>query len=149
MNKHYMTNLSVIAFLVLAIASGFILASIANQGFGTNAYQLKAYFQNSNGLYIGAPVKIGGITVGNVSDISLDLETYGANVIIGIKSEQLKIPKDSVLSITSESLVGYKFAQIQPGLSETYLKDGQTIDKTTPGVIIDEIIAKLIAAYAN
>ena len=63
------------AFLLLALASLLVLALASTNGkfgFGQHTYPLKARFTNLGQLRTSAPVKIGGVTIGNVADIQLD-----------------------------------------------------------------------------
>ena len=63
------------AFLVLALASLLVLAIASTNkkfGFGSSSYELTARFTNLGQLRPQAPVKIGGVVVGQVSKIALD-----------------------------------------------------------------------------
>ena len=62
------------AFLLLALASLLVLAiASTNQkfGFGGSSYELTARFSNLGQLRPQAPVKIGGVVIGQVSKIAL------------------------------------------------------------------------------
>ena len=66
-------------FLLLGIASlVFLGLKVANvQGFSeTKSYQVYATFDNIGGLKVRAPLKVGGVVIGRVSNISLDEKTY-------------------------------------------------------------------------
>ena len=66
---------SVGAFLLLALASLMVLAvASTNQrwSWGSEGYDLKARFSQVGQLRKQAPVKIGGVTVGQVASIDLD-----------------------------------------------------------------------------
>ena len=62
-------------FLLLGIAAlVFLGLRVANvQGFGeTKSYTVTATFDNIGGLKVRAPLKLGGVVIGRVSDITLD-----------------------------------------------------------------------------
>ena len=66
-------------FLLLGIAAlVFLGLRVANvQGFGeTKSYTVTATFDNIGGLKVRAPLKLGGVVIGRVSDITLDDLTY-------------------------------------------------------------------------
>ena len=61
-------------FLLLGIAAlVFLGLRVANvQGFGeTKSYTVTAPFDNIGGLKVRAPLKLGGVVIGRVSDITL------------------------------------------------------------------------------
>lgn len=60
----------------------FLGLRVANvQGFTSEkTYTLYATFDNIGGLKVRAPIKVGGVVVGRVSDISLDAQTYTPKV---------------------------------------------------------------------
>lgn len=73
MNKTRKLELWVGSFMLVGIAALLVIIfkvadvkSIGNQ----SSYQLKAYFDNIGSLKVRSPVKIGGVVVGRVSDIS-------------------------------------------------------------------------------
>ena len=74
---------SVGAFLLLALASLLVLAvASTNQrfGFAGGGYELTARFSQIGQLRPQAPVKIGGVVVGQVADIQLDPVKYDSIV---------------------------------------------------------------------
>ena len=69
------------AFLLLALASLLVLALASTNrqfGFGGDTYPLVAKFTQLGQLRANAPVKIGGVVVGQVSKIDLDPKTLAA-----------------------------------------------------------------------
>jgi hypothetical protein len=75
------------AFLLLALASLLVLAIASTNnkwGFGGDTYPLKARFSTIGQLRVAAPVKIGGVVVGSVSDISLDPQRFDSIVTLSI-----------------------------------------------------------------
>lgn len=111
-------------------------------------FQLVARFQNTNGIHKGTPIRIAGVKVGQVSRIELNTQTYAAKVTLSFSIPQLRIPTDSSISVYTDGLVGSKYLHINPGFSEKFLKDGERIAKTNPGVIIEELIAQAIRAFS-
>ena len=64
------------------------------QGFGeTKSYTVTATFDNIGGLKVRAPLKLGGVVIGRVSDITLDEKSYLPKVSIAINEEYKKFRK--------------------------------------------------------
>ena len=100
-------------------------------------YPLKAEFMKVGGLSIGSDVRINGIKVGTVTSQKLNNEDYMADVTFSISSD-IKLPKDSTVSIVSDGLVGDKFVRIEPGKSLEYFantKDFKTIEDMVGEII--------------
>ncbi|UNM06828.1 MAG: MCE family protein [Holosporaceae bacterium] len=68
-------------------------------------YTIVAKFSKADGLVEGSDVKIGGIKVGSVSQMTLDPQRYTAIVKMQINND-IKIPTDTSAAIISQSLLG-------------------------------------------
>lgn len=106
-------------------------------------YTLKAEFMKVGGLSIGSDVRINGIKVGTVTSQKLNNEDYMADVTFSISSE-IKLPKDSVVSIVSDGLIGDKFVKIEPGKAMEYLKDGDSFTNTKDFKTIEDMVGEII-----
>lgn len=92
-------------------------------------YDINARFLKVGGLNVGSDVRINGIKVGTVIAQNLDPEDYVADVKLSISSN-IQLPKDSVVSVVSDGLVGNKFIKIEPGKSKEFLQNGDTVANT-------------------
>ena len=75
----YKTEVMVGVFVMLTIGALLLLAlKVANQTVATegDTYTLYAKFDNIGGLKPRSAVKVGGVTVGRVSSITLDQEDF-------------------------------------------------------------------------
>lgn len=106
-------------------------------------YTLKAEFMKVGGLSIGSDVRINGIKVGTVTSQKLNNDDYMADITFSISSD-IKLPKDSTVSIVSDGLIGDKFVKIEPGKSEEYLKDGDTFINTKDFKTIEDMVGEII-----
>ena len=89
---------SVGAFLLLALASLLVLAvASTNQRWGTggSGYELKARFTQIGQLRKQAPVKIGGVTIGQVSGIELDPQKFDSIVTLKLDGKFKDLPADT------------------------------------------------------
>ena len=106
------------AFLLLALASLLVLALASTNGkfgFGAHSYPLKARFTNLGQLRTSAPVKIGGVVVGNVADIQLDPAKFDAVVTLDIDDRYKDLPADTSAGILTGGLLGESYVGLQPG----------------------------------
>ena len=110
-----------------------------------DTYRVYAQFDDLGGLSIRGRVSLAGVTVGRVSAISLDKESYSALVEMEIHSEVDNLSTDSVASIQTAGLLGDKYVAISVGADEEYLADGDTIFDTQSALNLE----KLIGAFAS
>lgn len=130
--------------VVLVVAGVFFVFAYKGSGMRMESgYVVKADFANASGIALGSDVRIGGIKIGTVSDLSLDPESYEAVVFMQI-GNATKLPKDSSASVVSSGLLGEKYIQITPGGDEKMLADGGKIDFTQSAVNLEEMIGKFM-----
>lgn len=120
---------------VVAVAAGFVLYATQTSGFQgpRDSYLLSAAFRNAEGIAIGTDVRLAGIKVGTVSEMSLDPATYQAKVRFTVRRD-LEVPEDSDVKISSEGLLGGSFLEITPGASEFMLADGGEVLNTQSSI---------------
>lgn len=133
-------------FLLLGIAGlvflAFQVSGLTQKGM-SHGYVIKADFDNVGGLKIRAPVEIGGVVVGRVTDIELNNETYKAEATLLIYNNY-SIPSDSTASILTQGLLGSNYLGISPGYAQTYLKSGDTFQRTNSALILEQLIGQLM-----
>ena len=106
-------------------------------------YDINARFLKVGGLNVGSDVRINGIKVGTVIAQNLDPEDYVADVKLSISSN-IQLPKDSVVSVVSDGLVGNKFIKIEPGKSKEFLQNGDTVANTTDFTTLEDMVGEII-----
>ena len=106
-------------------------------------YDINARFLKVGGLTDGPDVRINGIKVGTVIAQNLDPEDYVADVKLSISSN-IQLPKDSVVSIVSDGLVGNKFIKIEPGKSKEFLQNGDTVANTKDFKTLEDMVGEII-----
>ena len=163
-------------FMVLVICSVLFLCfrvtdptSFASH----NSYRVYAVFDNIGGLKVRSPIKIGGVVIGRVSDISLksvNNDVYKPYVTMDLDAQYDKIPSSSSLSIKTSGLLGEQFIDINFGLDQNieqeldaldadeastptnnnvnkkpvYLIDGYVINNTKPAMVIEDLIGQFL-----
>ena len=137
------------AFLLLALASLLVLAfaSTNNEfGFGRDAYPIKARFGSIGQLRVSAPVKIGGVVVGQVSDVSLDPQRFDSIVTLDIDSRYKDLPADTSAGIFTAGLLGESYVGLTPGGDVETLKPGDEIALTQSAVDLMQLVGKYMFA---
>lgn len=136
---------SVGAFLLLALASLLVLAvASTNQrfGFGGGGYELKARFSQIGQLRPQAPVKIGGVVIGQVADIQLDPVKYDSIVTVKLDGKFAGLPADTSASILTAGLLGESYISLQPGGDPEVLANGDELIFTQPAVDLIQLVGK-------
>lgn len=114
-----------------------------------SGYHVTAEFDNIGDLKVGSPVTIAGVRVGDVNKIHFDPKTFRAVVILRLDQQFNEIPDDSFASIQTQGLLGGKYVGFSPGGSDTYLKEGSRIDQTQSAIVLESLINKLFANFAD
>lgn len=144
MNKNYFEI--IVGVLVVAVALIFFVSARNTADIGVSArdsYQLTAKFLRIDGIEVGSDVRIAGIKVGSVSEVSLDKQSYDAILKISVLNNYV-IPDDSYISIISSGLLGGKYIDIEPGISDEFLADGETLAYTRSSVSIESLLSKFL-----
>jgi phospholipid/cholesterol/gamma-HCH transport system substrate-binding protein len=115
----------ILSSAVILVAVGFFLfAYTATGGAALSDYALTVRLHHADGLKPGSDVRIGGVKVGDVSSLALD--HYIAVGEVRVRDE-VKIPKDSALSISSDGLTPGSYLVISPGRSSDMLAPGDVL----------------------
>lgn len=139
-------------FLVAAILSLIALAfkvSGLTSFFQTPGYTVSADFDEIGQLKVRASVKMGGVTVGEVTGIKLDPTSFKAIVKMRINSSVNEIPSDSSVSILTAGLLGDNYVAITPMYGTEFLKDGSVIQETHSAMILEKLIGQFMYKISN
>ncbi|XKM13816.1 outer membrane lipid asymmetry maintenance protein MlaD [Orbaceae bacterium ac157xtp] len=159
-------------FMVLVICSVLFLCfkvtdttSFSNK----STYRVHAIFDNIGGLKTRSPIKIGGVVVGRIGDITL--KDYKPYVALDINSNFDKIPASSSLSIKTSGLLGEQYVDISLGIERSFeneldemdaldngitttnnaknqtpefFEEGLVISNTKPAIVIEDLIGQFM-----
>ena len=135
---------TIMGIVVLLIAVLFLMFAYRVSDLQVvKGYEVSTKFFKVGGLSVGSDVRINGIKIGTVTSQKLSNEDYMVDVVLSIASD-VKLPDDSVASITSDGLMGNKFVKIEPGTSKTLLTNGGEIKKTQDFETLEDLIGKFI-----
>ncbi len=94
-----------------------------------------ATFSDTGGLAEGAPVRLGGIGIGQVTKISFseNLSDLRVHVELAVSEKFLeRIREDSTATIQTQGLLGDKFLALEGGVSKKQLPPGSTLPSRDP-----------------
>jgi phospholipid/cholesterol/gamma-HCH transport system substrate-binding protein len=141
----------VTGLIVLIVAFGFLGWAISRAGTGGSSgggYTLYASFSSVAGLNVGSDVRMAGVKVGTVDSEVIDPKTYLARIAMTVR-KGLEIPRDSGLSVASESLLGGEYLSISPGGDTAMLKPGESFTATQGAVSLEDLLGKFIFSATN
>jgi len=136
--------------VVLAVAIGFLVYAGQTAGLSrdTGSYELTASFRAIDGISAGSDVRLAGVKVGSIRSIELNTRTFMADAKILIRDDVL-LPDDSAILISSEGLLGGNFVEISPGGSLDNLEPGGEIENTQGSVSLVSLLMKFVGGAAG
>jgi len=151
--QHTTTQDTLVGLFVAAGIAGlfFLSLQVSNLSSFTQheTYTLTASFENSGGLKVKSPVSAAGVKIGQVSSINFDSKTYQSVVTMSIDAQYNTLPDDTTASVFTAGLLGEQYVNLEPGGSDTYLKDKGKIDITQPAIILEKAIGQFLFKAAE
>lgn len=140
-NSSVLETISGICVVAFVIAIMYIFSSHSHGEWikHDNSYVLHASFNNIDGVIVGSDIKISGIKIGEVSNIKL--ENYRATIALNI-IKKYKIPDDSEAEIVTSGIIGDKYINIIPGISDSNFNQNEQISRTRSAINLENIITK-------
>ncbi len=126
-----------VGLILVAFALGIFLLGKERHIF-TESETYFANFQDVGGLSEGAPVRLGGITVGRVSSLEFTSDPLDASISVSFEVEREyldRIRGNSIVRIETQGLLGDKFISIAAGpevSSEPVLEPGSKLNSQPP-----------------
>lgn len=138
------------AIILLLCGLFFTHIMKSNVNIKTTTYKdvLYAKFSNIEGIKVGSEVKIAGVRVGQVEDTTLDTNTFQVKVKLNVL-ENLNIPNDSILAVSSSGFLGGKFLEIKPGVEDDILTNGSSFVNTKSTMNLEDLIDKAVSAFTS
>ena len=135
---------TLIGAIVVVVAAAFLFFAYTNTGSGSvSGYDVKARFTSADGIAPGTDVRLHGIKIGTVSGLTLDPKTFMAIADLSIRND-VQLPDDSAVKITSSGLLGNSYIAIQPGGSDKNLKPGGELTNTQGSVDLMSLIGRAV-----
>ncbi|CAN8138742.1 outer membrane lipid asymmetry maintenance protein MlaD [Thiomicrorhabdus sp. 6S2-11] len=113
------------------------------------SYQVTALFSNIGGLKVRAPVKLSGVVIGRVTNITIDQKTFKARVWMQIDQQFNELSSDSSAAILTSGLLGDQYVGIAPGGDFEYLENGSEIEYTQSALVLEELIGQFLVKFTE
>lgn len=135
---------------VLAVAIGFVVYAAQGEAMsaGAGSYELRASFRSVEGVRVGTDVRLAGVKVGTVTDLTLNPETFFADATISVQKD-VQLPDDSTILISSEGLLGGSFVELSPGGSIDVIEPGGEILDTQGSVSLINLLMKFVGGSGD
>lgn len=137
----------IVGLFMLLGAIGFAILAVQVSGLsirdGDNYYKVYADFDNIGSLKVRQPVRVAGVSIGQIAEIDLNQKQFTARVTLSI-NKSFKLPKDSQAMIMTEGVLGAQYISFSPGFEDESLKDGDHVVETHSALILEEAIGKFL-----
>lgn len=135
---------TLIGALVLGVLAVVLALNAADKGQDEHidGYVLSASFQRTDGITIGAPVRLAGLRVGEVIGQSL-VDGFRAELTMRVNSG-VEIPVDSAAVIETDGLLGPKYIEIHPGGEDDVLAPGTRFEYTQDAMVLEDLLSRIV-----
>lgn len=137
--KHILLGMTVVAVTVMCF---FVSYQSGPKGSATG-YLLSGRFNATDGIAVGSDVVLTGIKVGQVTNRKYDSKNQNVLVEMTFR-EDIKIPRESTVSIVSDGLLGAKYLKVEPGGSEKNMKSGDEFEFVQDSIPLLELLEKIV-----
>jgi phospholipid/cholesterol/gamma-HCH transport system substrate-binding protein len=111
-----------ITVIVASITLGVLIFLMSGTGgLFTPKIELKSYFDNAGGLRVGAPVRLDGVDIGNVTRIRIvpDKQSTPVEVTMKVSTKyHFNLRIDSVTALSTAGVLGETYIDIDSGLAK-------------------------------
>jgi phospholipid/cholesterol/gamma-HCH transport system substrate-binding protein len=130
---------------VVAVAAAFLVyaGQFAGAPRVAGVYDLTASFRSAEGVVVGTDVRLAGVSIGTVTDLALNPETFRADTVLSI-DKGVTLPEDSSAAVETEGLLGGTFIDVQPGGSPFDLEPGAEIVDTQSAVSLVTLLLRFV-----
>ena len=140
-------EISVGAF-VLAGARALVFLAVKVSGVSLVAdegsYIVMARFDDVAGLRPRAKVSMAGVTIGRISEITVDMQYGEASVSMEIDGSPGRLTTDTGAQIFTEGILGARYVSLVPGADEETLGDGDFITETQGALVLEKLVGDLV-----
>jgi phospholipid/cholesterol/gamma-HCH transport system substrate-binding protein len=133
---------TLIGACVVAVALVFAVLAYYRTGSGSvSGYEINAKLSKADGLAVGTDVRLAGIKVGTVSDLTLDPKTYLVTVHMNIQHD-IQLPVDSSILVTQAGFLGGQYLSITPGGDDKMMTAGATFENAQGSIDVMGLVGR-------
>ena len=147
MKRNYLETFIGSIVIIVAIIFSVVLFKVSNKKLNKETYKLSAVFDNIEGVSVGTKVKIGGVEIGSVIKQKLT-DNYRIKLVMEIDNN-VKIPDDSTITISTSGILGGKYLKVQIGGSDELLKDNDEFEYTQSTMDLEDILSRFLLNKQN
>ncbi len=119
-------------FTIIALLLLFVFIFTQTKKGQWRGYEIGVTFDYIGGLDIGAPVRLSGVRVGEVRSIEILSEPM-PKVLIKLRLKRdVKIGKNSRITIRTLGIIGEKYVEILPSSEKEYISKGEIVEGVNP-----------------
>jgi len=127
---------------VVVVALIFAALAYYRMGAGhLSGYEINAKVPKADGLAVGTDVRLAGIKVGTVSDLTLDPKTYLVTVHMNIRDD-IKLPVDSSVLVTQAGFLGGQYLSITPGGDDKMMTAGSFFENAQGSIDVMGLVGR-------
>ncbi len=134
--------------VVLAAALILLFVYLGKGAGGVSGYDLNVKLSKADGLGVGTEVRLSGIKVGSVTEMTLDPRTFLVTVHMQMEPD-VQVPVDSSILVTSAGLLGSPYLSITPGGDDKNLTAGGTIENSQGSIDIMSLVGRFATGAAT
>jgi phospholipid/cholesterol/gamma-HCH transport system substrate-binding protein len=140
---------TIMGAIVVVVAAAFLYFAYTSTSSGSlGGYELTAKMPRVDGLATGTDVRLSGIKIGAVNELTLDPKTYLVTLHMNIRND-IQIPVDSSLMVTSSGLLGGSYLSISPGGDDKMIPPGGAITNVQGAVDLMGLVGRFIGGGNN
>jgi phospholipid/cholesterol/gamma-HCH transport system substrate-binding protein len=133
---------------VVAVAVAFLVFTYNRTGSGSlSGYDINAKVPKADGLSVGTDVRLAGIKIGTVTDLTLDPKNYLVTVHMNIRDD-IKLPVDSSVLVTQAGFLGGQYLSITPGGDDKMMTAGAYFENAQGSIDMMNLVGRF-ATGAN
>lgn len=127
---------------VVIVAIAFLAFGYMRTGSGSlSGYEVNARLPKVDGLAVGTDVRLAGIKIGTVTDLTLDPKTYLVTVHMNIRDD-IKLPVDSSVLVTQAGFLGGQYLSITPGGDDKMMVAGAMFQNAQGSIDVMNLVGR-------
>ena len=127
---------------VVAVAIAFLVFGYLRTGSGSlSGYEINAKLSKVDGLAVGTDVRLSGIKIGTVTDLTLDPKTYLVTVHMSVRND-IKLPVDSSVLVTQSGFLGGQYLSITPGGDDQMMAAGSYFENAQGSIDVMGLVGR-------
>ena len=140
---------TLIGAVVVAVAVAFLCFAYFRTGSGSlSGYEVNAKLAKVDGLAVGTDVRLAGIKIGTVTDLTLDPRTYLVTVHMNIRDD-IKLPVDSSVLVTQAGFLGGQYLSVTPGGDDKMMAAGAFFDNAQGSIDMMNLVGRYVGGEST